>query len=292
MRKFGFALALTALSLSATAAGAEQKERKFTASSPWLMDYAKDKCSLARNFTDGESTATMMLERYFPDRYLDLILVSDGVRSSRGAQAIIVTFGPGGARNEERELSTTELTDGRSFFMTRGISLIQPATSGQPSVENGAQVAEKEISAAGDVSVITLESAFKERIHLQTGSLAPPVKALQICVDDLMSTWGLDPETQRNLTRRAEPSSPREFVAKAFRLMKDTRTLPQFAHLRVMVDPRGKPGECILTGADGYDNVKAAVCSAARRHKFHSALDARGNPVASAFTTLFYFSPD
>ena len=288
-----FAMALAALSLSATAALAEQKERKFTASSPWLMDYAKHRCSLQRDFSDGQSTATMTLERSFPGDPFSFGLASDSIKASWRAQKMTVTFGPGGARNEKQSLFTAEMTDGRKFLMVSGVGLTKPVTSEDSAVEDERVSAAEEITTAEAVSFIALDGALKETVHLHLGSFAAPLKALQVCVDDLMSTWGLDPETQRSLTRKAGPPDEYLFAKAMIRVgtdyMKGARKVPPVAALRVMVDSTGKPTSCMLSGPTGYEDLDRALCSAAGEQKFDPALDAKGNPVASAYLTQVRF---
>lgn len=144
------------------------------------------------------------------------------------------------------------------------------------------------------VESLRFKGVFVGNIALKTGSMVPPVKAMDDCIDDLQRYWGIDVEVQKTLTR------PVAIVGYADFLKKMVNSYPSnmvfqgqqaVAPVRVNVSAEGRPTECHPLSASANPAFNAVVCDTFMRHAaFTPALDAAGVPVASFYTTLVSFS--
>ncbi len=79
------------------AAGAAQGTAVFRPSSAWALDYGDDYCRLMRDFSDGEQTVGLFVERTQPGPVLRLVVLGDGVRLYRGSEQLGYRMHPSGA---------------------------------------------------------------------------------------------------------------------------------------------------------------------------------------------------
>jgi TonB family protein len=112
-----------------------------------------------------------------------------------------------------------------------------------------------------------------------------PMDAMRVCLDELITHWGIDAAANRTLTRRAVPKSdprhwltPDDFPAQMMREQKSG-----VVNFRLMIDPDGTPTKCVVQtpGGSAFDETTCNVLK--RRARFAPALDASGRPIASFY---------
>ena len=130
---------------------------------------------------------------------------------------------------------------------------------------------------------LALQSVLKRDIVLETGSMGKPLAALRVCVNELMTHWGIDLEKHRTLARRATPrSDPRTWI-RPKDYLGEGRSIG-FINFRLIVDEKGKVAECTILGPTQLGEFPETACSRlARRAKFDPALDAFDRPVRSYY---------
>jgi hypothetical protein len=127
-------------------------------------------------------------------------------------------------------------------------------------------------------------------IDLALGTMAKPLEAVRSCLDNLQTSWGLDPAQQSTLTRLAVPKA--STVRKVQRRYPSNMVLSgtnAFVPVRVMVDASGDVTACVVQ-SEGIDEAFTdAVCDGLARG-YEPALDAQGSPVASVFRTSVIYT--
>lgn len=272
---------------------AAQDARIFKPSSVWALDYGDDYCRLMRDFSDGDRTVGLFVERTQPGPLMRLIVIGDGVRLFRGSQQIGYRMHPAGAPRTVQRLRS-ETSDGQQYLNlgpTMFADAVAPA-AGSPPAMPPPYSREAEIEAARAISGIYLDRGLAQPVLLETGELAAAAQALQTCADDLIASWGLDPEKHKNLTRPAMPAQPTAGWISA-----DTVPFTEFAKLgggnnevRVMIDATGKATSCHIQWPSIGEAINARICSSVvENSSFLPALDNQGQGLDSYWIASVFF---
>ena len=132
-----------------------------------------------------------------------------------------------------------------------------------------------------------LYDAFAEPLMLRTGSLDSPMDAMDACLDELMSHWGIDVEAHRHLTRAVEPYDYESLVEEiGENYPRDMLRERRLGALRIRLDvaPDGTTTGCHLQSGISDDSFEETACNIMMRHaRFYPALDALGQPIASYY---------
>lgn len=295
------AVTIIALSIGSPAATAAEEPLILQPTSKWQLDYADDSCRLARKFGEGEQTIFVIMDRYEPGDYFSLILSGepfDGAVSSGQAD---VRFGP--AEEEvERFFSGGDLgEDPALIFGSMLISQdnIEVQASSEAMKDGSKDITEAVgpeglVSAAREEQVrfLQVDARGIDPVRLETGSLAKPMQALDTCMDELLTHWGIDVARHEKITRPATPSNnPGSWVTHRDYPKDLLRKGAQgLVHFRLSVDEKGKVTDCHIQSSTRPEGFDMAVCEAiTRRAEFDPALDADGRPMASYFINSVRF---
>lgn len=305
MKKTTASLAAIAATLTAPPIQA-QDVRTYNPDSTWVVDYGDDYCRLLRDFSDGENTVSLLLERTQPSNTLRIVIVGDSIRVFRGAATIGFHFLPGGSpRMAPRAVG--ELGDGQQYINLGDqlIGELEIFGPGNPPPLPGAPYSrESDAEKAGAINGIFLDQGLTSPVQIATGSLAGPVAALQSCTDDMLTYWGLDAEAHKTLSRGVVPgdgtlkTDDNGFPVNpaAGWVAQGTVGFGDFALLnggtnqvRVMVSATGQPTGCAIHFATLDASANESICEQVMESAtFQSALDADGNAIDSYWMTGVY----
>ncbi|WP_156361387.1 hypothetical protein [Sphingomonas sp. Leaf67] len=138
-----------------------------------------------------------------------------------------------------------------------------------------------------EITGLVLKKAFAQDLTVLIGSMTSPMAAMDKCLDDLITGWGLDAKIEKNLSRRVAMktfSSPDPTWPK----IQSFLTVLKSSHFRVrfMVEGDGTMTSCQVLGAAKGTPEAAALCKAYQDNaRFEGALDSNGTPVPSYFMT-------
>lgn len=281
MRRTMSFLALLPAALTAAPAAAEVVE--IAPSTPWNVDFAPEKCRLARLFGEGENRHLVFFEQYWPGETFGLTVAGPGFKRFRSRQRTDLAFA---ATQEARRTepfkgsvdgfgdaviyATAKLTDekedtDRSRFITR--------------------MPEPDLAAAAAVEFVSLRQRGTE-VRLMTGPLDEAFAVLNQCALELIGDWGLDLDRHRTATRMPRWTNPDAVVRKI------VANYPRGAlnegeqaimRMRVLVSEEGKVEDCIIISATTTDRLESPACRAMLGAQFEPALDAEGKPMRSYF---------
>jgi hypothetical protein len=252
----------------------------------WHVDYAHDRCRLMRQFGAGEEQLFLIFDRYGPEQSFRLTLAGKPVKTALGSGDAVVQFGPAEAE-QKFEFYEGNLGDMPALVFPRG-ERIAPLTS-EEKIARDQKRGEAEVAPISEerqkaVRHVTIGRPLRRAVTLETGSLRAPFGALDTCIDELQTHWGIDVEKHKSLTRRAKPAAdPQRWVVPAdYPLKMLSAGQPAVIEFRLSVGADGKPTACHIQSTTRPKEFDDAVCkSVMRRAQFEPALDAEGNPIAS-----------
>lgn len=263
----------------------------------WSVDYGDDYCRLAGNFTNGRDQIALAIERTAPGPTMRLILVGSGFKFFRSANEIGYRFLPSG-KARETMFWRSKTADGKDFVNFGSMIMLgefTPSAPGTPPAPPPPYSRDTEQATARTISGILVDRGLTESVQIDTGPLGAPLKALQACADDLLKTWGLDPEKHRALTRPAMPAGPTSgWIPQGTIPFSEFGKLGGGANsLRLLVDASGKATACHVTWPALDKGLNDRICAAAMdKGKFMPALDKDGQAMASYWVTdVFWLLP-
>lgn len=257
---------------------------KLEPAAPWNIDFGENRCILSRVFNSEFGRHVVFFEQSAPSPHFGMTLAGDRIRQfPRG------TFTKIGMRNDMPLRSTS----GNIFGSVPDIgpAMIFPAMSLGPAQarkdEEPAQLigAGIDLESAGMVDRVILKLGSRA-VSFETGNLAAPMQALNVCALDLLSGWGLDPEQHTSYTppkwlnaeeifERLERSYPREA------LYRNERGIFQ---VRVIVEKDGTVSDCHAEKSSETDYLETPACEEMANARFEPARDQDGMPMRSFFS--------
>ena len=290
--------------LSVAASGtAEARETVLEPDGPWAIDYAEQKCRLARFFGMGEDRSILLFEQCEPREVADLTAAGAPLRRLAVSPTLKVLVGPGDTQVWQRTGRGRTKLEGygpavwTSFTApSTWISRSSPAgvgeesdaaaSTGSPQAREGLPHIRAEEFTGTDR--LTLEGP-KDRVTFLVGGLSAALAALNNCAVDLLASWDLDPEKQKTITAKARPlnlDEIREGMQKGYPVEAARRGERGYFSLRIIVNEDGTIGDCALTNATSVEYLRSNACEVfGDRAMFAPAQDASGNPIKSFYTT-------
>jgi hypothetical protein len=281
---------LCAAFFSVAAAAAEKVPQHFKPSGPWAMEYADEGCRLIRNFSDGKTELTLAFERFSLGLWLRLGLTGTDLRFARSGSDLEYRYGD--AKVRRSEVLDSVLADGRSAILVPEASLIDPKeTSGLVGAPLP-DILKAETDTASRISTVTFFKGYGTPIALDVGSMAAPMKAMQRCVDDLVTSWGVDIARLVNSKQPAKPMNdpvgwvaPRDYPPTMLKA-----GLGGLVRVRLVIGENGAIDKCMVEVSKPGDFEKLVCGNIVKRAKFTPALDAEGKPMRSYWTRSWRFS--
>ena len=271
--------------LLVTPAAQAQDTAAFRPSSAWAADYGDEYCRLVRSFSDGTDEITLVFQRVQPGADTQLLLIGNSMKTFRGAEELGWHFLPNDA--DHRSRYTHGEVNGQQYLRLDNVTLTPiappaPPAPGQaftpPTYDRAAEQA-----AAKNMTGVLVSAGLTKPVQIETGRLEGPIAALQTCTDDLIKTWGLDPEKHKTATPAIPQFSPDGWLPQG--------TIPfgEFAkfagggnQVRLMLGADGKPTACHIFSPTLSQALNDKICQLLmEKASFTPAKDAAGQAMAS-----------
>jgi len=258
--------------------------------SVWALDYADDSCALRRSFGEGRDHTYLEFRRFSPGTLLQTTVASGRMRARNPAD-ISFRFGDG-EWSEQRAFSLVmeaPLKGGVLFTST----IVDPSDQAIDGDMPDANIDWRSIeqAATDGKRTLRLRGAFASELNMQLGSLRAPINALNDCIDELMTHWGIDVEAHKTLTRRPTPID----MAAASRMVgyppkMAAKGMPGMVNVRLAIDERGMITGCRIQMPLSDPEFEASSCADIQHaFEFEPALDKDGDPIASYWITRVVF---
>lgn len=278
---------LDAKPLPGELAGKERAVRLEPAS-PWHLEFADDRCRLARRFDSPNGPGMVLFEQLAPGSRFDLTIAGPDFASSRQGSWFY-----GGMRSdlEMETISPLEYDiPGYENAITLGGVRIDDAIS-SPNGEGRSIIAAIDPASAGLVDRIVLQRSTTI-VSFETGNMKAPFEALNACSQDLVLEWGLDANVHRAYRPPQMPDEKVYFT----RLHHKLTTTPgneghkSLLRVRAIVASDGSVTDCHHEFALSSGGAEPDVCRDILEMQFEPATAPDGEPVASFYTLSLILS--
>jgi Gram-negative bacterial TonB protein C-terminal len=264
--------------------------------SQWQIDYAADHCRLARQFGEGENKVLAIFDKYGPDGEFKMTIAGQPMRTRYDKDGVSLQFGPA-EEKQELEFFIGKFGEQNALIFRGGARIAPPTTAERQAIKNkkaGEWIELTPITPAREAAVryIEIGKPLRRAVILETGSLKQPMAALDKCVDELVSHWGVDVEKHKSLTRKAAPieSPGRWITTDDYPTAMLNAGQPALVEFRLNVGADGIPTACHIQATTRPQAFDDAVCkSLMRRAKFEPALDSGGKPLESYWRNTVNF---
>lgn len=270
-------------------AHADDKVETLAPSSPWSLDYAEEKCRLARVFGDEANRTVLFFEQGAPGPSFSMSVGGASIDAMRAVREVDISFGP--LLHEDVRHFIGEFEGlGRAIILT-GIALDPELDVDEE--QEALPVAPKAIDTqvAGGLTQIAV-SRGSRTVVLETGALDKPFAALNQCAFDLIRHWGLDADQHRTMTRDAKWTN-QKVVSRRIAQLYPASALQAgemgFVRMRVIIETDGAVSECKIESATATDHLESPACREMRGASFEPALDLEGQPMRSYHTTTIVY---
>lgn len=226
----------------------------------WIVDFAEDRCVVARQFSDGEDAAVLKLSSFLPSDRVTVQVISNTLSARNKAPVVRVL--PAG---EPATPQMFEKVSAEGGWNGAGFEMLRPETD-------------------ADATALLIEKTFKQDLQLQTGAIAEVLQVMQTCEDDLAVSLGLDPAQQRNLSQKASIDWDSWDVKTSSLQKKFFQAGSMRQKIRLLVDEEGKVIGChVIEGAVSQDLDEQMCAAITKDAQFEPALDADAQPVKSYY---------
>lgn len=293
MQNWMAALVLAVAALAASPAVAQDKKPGLAPSSQWVLDYADDSCAIRRLFGEGRDRGFVEFRRFQPSGPLQVIVASSRMRQ-RDPLAFEYSFnsdfGSGWVRGGSLAIN---MPDGFRGVLFQAYIPLDTANITEPIPPNFRFELQPRIesASAARLDTITVRNAFPSSLTLQLGSLEEPIAALNTCVDELITHWGIDVEAHKTLSQGVRATNMREVPRMMHYPPKmAAQRMPGLVHVRLMIDERGLQTDChIQMPLSDPEFEKSSCADLEHALEFEPALDKDGKPMASYWATSVNF---
>lgn len=265
-------------------------------SSAWQVDYAEERCRLAHQFGEGEQTVLLAMDRFGPSEYFRLTIAGKPAKTNVEKGEATVQFGP--SEQEQRiQFVNGTLGEEPALVFSSSARIAPPSAAELLAIKNRKNtewVVNQPISEDRQKAVrhLRVGTPLRKPVILETGSMRAPLAALDTCIENLLTSWGVDVERHKTLSRAATPfNSPDKWIM-SYDYPKGMlfSGQPALVNFRLSIGPDGMPTACHIQATTRPKEFDNAVCkSVMKRARFSPALDAQGQPLVSYYQNSVYF---
>ncbi|MGX7893885.1 hypothetical protein [Tsuneonella sp. HG222] len=275
---------------------ARAEETALQPSSPWVVDYADERCSLLRTFGENDEAVRLQIDSYGRILHLHFLVSGNPIKPARpDARTFTYKLPPHDYRWEDVPM-LVGVSDGVPAIAFDIYASPPEAVAALNAGRDAASAAEElafwqaTYPFRHQIEAVELRLHWSRIVTLETGSMKAPFAALEGCVSDLQRSWGLEPEVQNSLTRLARVKATKDGSVKFQYPGKMLRKgLSEFVPVRLMIDATGRATDCIVQIEQVDPAFRDAVCKGMMTD-YEPALDSKGTPVASVLFSTIQFN--
>lgn len=283
----GIAVGAAVLSIPVAARAADDPV-VLTPSTQWNVDFAPNKCRLARAFGEGEDRHFLFFEQYYPNEKAGLTLAGPALSRFRSLAPTILSFYEGHEGHRTEPFAGDMENFGKALIYSN-VDLAEEAGEDDDDA-NATGVAQLDTEFGERIEFVSVEQRGRT-VKFQTGPLGEAFEVLNTCTQDMIRDWGLDVEQHLGATRRPQWKNKlslarrlqRQYPAAALRQGEQA-----ILRMRVIVDTDGKVERCQIDAAT-TNELDSPACREMENAEFEPALDAEGQPFRSYYATSIIY---
>lgn len=264
----------------ATSARADERITTVPRTGKWVVSFDKDSCRLVGDFGADKNQILIELAEFSPDEKFDLSILGQPVKADNPWAKLKMGFGPA---FKPVTVETMNGTQGR--FPVRIVSSIG-FDNRQDSSTNPDTIPTTPPNRV--VRYLDVWADGKTIYRLDLGSMIGPMKVMHSCMDDLVKSWGYDPEAMAADNARAKPKGSPGVWLRSDDYPGDLlrQGAMGIVHFRLDVDEKGAVTGChvqMSSKPEGFDTVTCKLLS--QRAKFTPGHDAKGVSIKSYYVS-------
>jgi hypothetical protein len=245
---------------------------------PWHVDWTKTSCTLARGFGEKENPQVLMFEQFTQGQRFQLLITAKALSATKQEDRPTLIYATGddetGYRDKQERALLGKNKNGVTTLFVPGSDLYGDTPGNARTIE-------------GSIKRLIVKLRGRT-VAFETGALDKPFDAMRKCTDDLVRTWGLDPEAMKRAARapiaKTSPGTwlrTGDYPSRA--LGQGAQSLVSF---RLLIDNTGLPTDCLIQRSYGDEPFNKITCKKIlERARFEPALDEKGAPMASYYAT-------
>jgi hypothetical protein len=294
--KFTFGLMGLLLAPSSVAA-APKEPLRLTPSAKWHVDYAEDRCRLARRFGTDDQQTYAFFDRFGPGDSFMLTLSGQPFKISPSDTSVAIEFGPSEQKQDVEFFKGNIDKNVPALISMSKINVAGPTeeeikANRKNDWQTWVSPAPVESARLAAIRYLSIGKPLRQAVILETGAMDKPLAALDKCVDELMTHWGIDVEKHKTLTREVVPlKSPGSWLGSndyPTKMLHEGQ--PSIVEFRLNIGIDGVPTACHIQLTTRPKEFDTAVCKALmRRARFSPALDATGQALPSYWRSTVRF---
>jgi hypothetical protein len=273
-------------------------------SAAWYLDYAANSCRMTRQFGEGDDQITVLLTRFGPGEWFNLIIAGKPMKLDLAYADADIQFGPVEA------VQSVPFWNGSfgnmpALLFEAGMRIAPMTPAEAAAMKSNAERSARSRKVFFTTDIAPIDSARQKAvkyveigkpmsrpIRLEIGSMQAPLAAMDKCIEELMTHWGIDVEKHKSLSATIMPANyPGDWVTTAdypADMLQKGRRANVFFRLNVGAD--GKVAACHIVATTEPKEFDDAVCkSIKKRARFKPARDAQGLPIASYYLNQVAF---
>jgi hypothetical protein len=290
-------VALLSLLVQPYPAMAAKEPLRLKPSSKWVAHFADDGCLLFREFGEGETKTRLMMSRYAPGEGFGMTLSGKPFRQI-GNRDVMLQFGPSEAEQEALFLAGNTGDKMPAMILASKIRFARPSAAEEAAYEASNKMDSSVFAPIGPdrqkaITYLKVGKPLRQPVVLELGSMDKPMSIMGQCITNLLTTWGIDAEKHKSLSRQVTPTeNPGNWIKSSdYPLDMLSQGQPAIVEFRLDVDESGAATGCHIQATTRPKEFDNAVCkSLMRRAKFASALDAEGKPLKSYWKSTVRFA--
>lgn len=273
--------------ICAIPAEASAQDANLLPSSKWVVNYSPDACNLARSFGDGDQKIVAQFVRNGPSEGFKFNLIGQSLAHWVIKRGVRLRFGEAGEPVVKYPLVGEAIDKSRALIMDGRLDNLQFPTpeAGKLSASPQETVNKFDPSVEAAITSAWIQ-AGDHSITLHLGSMREPMAALKKCTDDIIRSWGFDPQAQAQLAKLPTPAddpstwfSIMDYPTESLR-----RNESALVSFRLMVAADGSVSGCFLQTVIGAQALANFTCNLLqKRAKFNPARTTSGAPVPSYY---------
>jgi TonB family protein len=296
VRKLLFCLCVTSVPISTIAAPKDSPPLK--PSSPWVVNYGDDSCRFARTFGTDKALVFAIFDRFGPGQSFKLTLAGKAFNNLPNKGRAELRFGPD-EKTQGVEFFIGELGKDRPAMILKGaLRFDAEYRDDWPSARRGRElrtnisptpISPERIAA---VNQLIIGKPLRKPVTLDLGSMRAAFAASDKCIDNLITTWGIDPSRHATLSREVTTiSNPGTWMTDDdYPLSARFRGQQGVVEFRLSVDETGKPIACHIQQSTRPPEFDETVCrTIMKRARFAPALDKDGRALTSFYRNTVVF---
>lgn len=275
---------------AASAAHAKKEPIVIEPSSKWHVDFAPNKCRLARTFGEDANRHLLFFEQFSPEKTVGLTVSGPSFDRFKTRQKTGLRF------FEAQEAFETEPFKGDLDSVGPAMIYSTVDLEKGDDIEDGELTSLPQLDAAlGEkVEFVALQQRGRE-VQLRSGPLGEAFKVLNQCTQSLLSDWGLDAE--KHLAARQLPKWKNERrvagrIARVYPRSALNRGEQSILRMRVIVNEKGEVSECAINEATTTEKLESPACKEMLKAEFSPAIDSKGQPFKSYYATSIIYEID